>query len=938
MHPVERLRFRQAPLAAAAVWFAAGIGTARLQAAHDVVTPTPFVLAALLLLFLLTLLAFWRAARVAWLPVAAIWLTLGMAALDWYPAPGSPETLTPYADNLSRTVRGRIVRIRVPPAAAAPLADTDQVQPWEAAEDTSEVTGRPPVLSMELAVDEVEDVTPDVSRMTAATGGARVSLYAAAPARGAPASNEPPAGNDQPAMHDPPIALQCGDRIELPLRLKLPNRYRDPGAFQYADQLAAQGIVARAGTALGRVQRLGTSPPTAGCRLGAAQAWASARLLGFAASRENQRLPPWLRLGTTDAHMLAAMLFGDRSGLTHSLRTGFERTGSFHLFVVSGMHIALLAGGVYWLLRRLRCPVWLATVGTLAAATAYAALTGFGQPAQRALGMTAVFLLARLLSREHAPLPLNALGAATLTMLVWSPASLFDASFQMTVLAIVAIAGIAIPLGGRTVLRYLPVTRQVFARRGGAPLSPRAAQLRLMLELWGETLAAILGVWSRRLPAFVVRVLLTTAELALIAVVAELVMVLPMAMYFHRAAVYALPANLFVVPLIAVLAPSAVVTFVASLVSPWLALVPGSITALMLHAITTGIRHVSRLQGADVRVPGPSAPVALGAVLVLALCCWLVRRGRWPALAAAVLVPLVAVAVLWPEPPLLHAGVLEVTALDVGQGDSLLAANPQGGTMLIDAGGPIGGFGTGEVVSNFDVGEEVVSPYLWSRRLRHVDVVVLTHAHTDHMGGMPAVLENFRPRELWVGVDPHSALYAALLAEAAKLGILVRHVHAGDHLQWGSVEVAVLAPATGYGNPNAPRNDDSVVLRMQSGQSSVLLEGDAERPSEDSMAAVGFAPVTLLKVGHHGSRTSTNPGFLALAQPRYGIISDGRGNPFGHPRAEVITRLAAAGTHLYRTDEMGLTTFLLAPDGHVRALTGAAESPAASQASNEAER
>jgi competence protein ComEC len=261
--------------------------------------------------------------------------------------------------------------------------------------------------------------------------------------------------------------------------------------------------------------------------------------------------------------------------------------------------------------------------------------------------------------------------------------------------------------------------------------------------------------------------------------------------------------------------------------------------------------------------------------------------------------------------------VLEVTALDVGQGDSLFAVNPEGGSMLVDAGGPIGGFGAAEVVTSFDVGEEVVSPYLWSRRLRTVDVLVLTHAHTDHMGGMPAVLENFRPRELWVGVDPHSALYAALLAQAQRLGVRVRHVHAGDQMKWGSVDVKVLAPGATYSNPNSPRNDDSVVLRLQSGQASALLEGDAERPSEEAMVAAGFGPVTLLKVGHHGSKTSSTPDFLHMAHPAYAVVSDGRGNPFGHPRAEVITRFAEAGTRLYRIDEMGLTTFLLAPGGAV---------------------
>ena len=150
--------------------------------------------------------------------------------------------------------------------------------------------------------------------------------------------------------------------------------------------------------------------------------------------------------------MLNAMLFGDRAGLNKTQRVGFERTGSFHLFVVSGMHVGLLAGLVFWLARRLKLREWLATLVTIALTFGYALLTGFGAPVQRALFMTAIFLLARLLSRDRNVL--NALGAAALGVLVWSPEALFEASFQMTFLAIVAIGGIAVPLGERSFLPY----------------------------------------------------------------------------------------------------------------------------------------------------------------------------------------------------------------------------------------------------------------------------------------------------------------------------------------------------------------------------------------------------------------------------------------------------------------------------------------------------
>jgi competence protein ComEC len=413
-------------------------------------------------------------------------------------------------------------------------------------------------------------------------------------------------------------------------------------------------------------------------------------------------------------------------------------------------------------------------------------------------------------------------------------------------------------------------------------------------------------------------------ELAVVGVVAELVMVLPMAMYFHRATVFALPANMVSVPLVAVLAPIAVVTFVAALVSPWLAVLPGAATGLLLHGITWMIGRVGAVQAADVRVPGPVWWVGIVALGVWAMCCWGVRRsGRW-AWASAALLPLVAVIVLWPERPVVTAGVMEVTAIDVGQGDSLLVVSPEGRAMLVDAGGPVGSMKeAAEVSSGFDVGEEVVSPYLWSRRFRRLDVLALSHAHSDHMGGMAAVMRSFRPRELWVGTDPDSEAYQALLREAAELGVVVRRFRAGDAVTWSGVEVRVLAPERSYRNAGEPVNDDSLVLRLEFGKASVLLEGDAEGASERAMVAGGLKPVSLLKIGHHGSRTSTSAAFFAAAAPVDAVVSVGRGNRFGHPRAEVIDRIAEARTRLYRTDEFGLTTFLLGRDGGIRAVLAA---------------
>jgi competence protein ComEC len=256
-----------------------------------------------------------------------------------------------------------------------------------------------------------------------------------------------------------------------------------------------------------------------------------------------------------------------------------------------------------------------------------------------------------------------------------------------------------------------------------------------------------------------------------------------------------------------------------------------------------------------------------------------------------------------------HPGVLEVTAIDVGQGDSLLLISPEGKTLLIDAGGPTGGGSQGPS-GNFEIGEDVVSPVLWSRNIRRLDAIALSHAHSDHMGGMPSLLRNFRPRVLWVGTNPEIPAYQALLDEARRLNIPVEAVAAGSSFAFGSTQVDVLAPSPDYTPGAGASNDDSLVLHVAYGKTSVLLEGDAEAPSERQMLSEPLK-ADLLKIGHHGSRTSTTPRFLAEVAPTYAVISVAHRNPYGHPKWEVLRRLQDDHVRTFRTDALGATSFYL---------------------------
>jgi competence protein ComEC len=252
-----------------------------------------------------------------------------------------------------------------------------------------------------------------------------------------------------------------------------------------------------------------------------------------------------------------------------------------------------------------------------------------------------------------------------------------------------------------------------------------------------------------------------------------------------------------------------------------------------------------------------------------------------------------------------EANKLEITAIDVGQGDSLLVISPEGKTMLIDGGGVIGP-SRGE----FDYGEDVVSPYLWWRRIDHLDVIALTHAHDDHIGGLPRIIENFHPRELWLGINPETAALRRLERTAELNHVaLVRHT-AGDVFDWGGTTIRVLSPPRHWAPQPKPKNDDSLAMLITYGQTRALLPGDVERKMESEIAA-GWIDADLLKVAHHGSNTSTTPELLSAVHPHFAVISVGAHNSFGHPRREVLERLQEHHIQTYRTDMLGAVTFLL---------------------------
>ncbi len=687
--------------------------------------------------------------------------------------------------------------------------------------------------------------------------------------------------------------LHYGERIRALAKLRRPRNFRNPGAFDYEGYLAENRIAALGSAKAEEVELL---PGFTGNSLGS---WRS-RLHRGVIAKVHQLWP------AREAALIDAMVIGEDAFIDRDTRIDFQRSGTYHVLVVSGMNVSILAFVVFWTLRRLRVSDIPATLLTILLCIGYAFLTEVGAPVWRATLMCTIYLSARLLYRERAMM--NALGAAALALLILDPRQLLTASFQMTFGCVLIVAGIAIPILQRTTQLYRKALTAWDSNTYAATLPPDVAQFRVDFQIIAGRIALFVGKkWARWLVRKTAYFSLAASELIFVSTAMQMGLALPMAYYFHRATSLGLPANLIVVPLTQLMMPATVSALALGYVSPWLAKIPALLATFAIQGIAGAVHGMGALRVADFRVAMPPLAMILLAVTALLAALWAARHRLKIAAGGMLLILAVSLVLAFISPkPHIHPGVLEVTSIDVGQGDSTLLITPQGKMLLVDAGGPIG-----PGISQLDFGEDVVSPYLWNRGISRLDAVAITHGHSDHIGGAVAVLKNFKPKELWIGLMPPSPALENLVATAHDLGIAVVRRWEGDTFAFGGTTVDVVFPPQDWIVLDKPRNNDSMVLRVSYGQTSVLLEGDAEKQVERRVAALHHPTASLLKVGHHGSANATTPELVDSARPQFATISVGSGNSFGLPRLETLERLSAAGAHVYRTDVDGAVSFYL---------------------------
>jgi competence protein ComEC len=700
-------------------------------------------------------------------------------------------------------------------------------------------------------------------------------------------------------------ALRYGQKVEFEAKLRKSRNFGNPGAFDYAGYLARKDIYWTASTRAGApIQVL---PGVCGSR------WEAFLFRLRTAALE--KLEQLYRGQPYETGMMEALLIGETSKMEKVWTDDFRHTGTFHALVISGTQVAALAAFFLFLLRLCFVPQMMALTLTAMASWLYALVTGWQAPVIRSAAGLTLFLVGSYFYRQRRIL--NLLAAVAIAFLLADPQQLFEPSFQLSFLAVGFLGALAAPLIERTSGPLARALKNLGEVERDRRMLPRTAQFRVEVRLLAETIQ----VWTRWpvrvcqiLLAIPARIGLYLFELTVTSAAVQVGLALPMAMYFHRVSISGLTANVVIIPALGIAVP---IGFVA-MATGWA--LPAKMAALLLTLSKWTVRTHAQWEP-NWRIPGPPTwlAIALAAALIGLACAQRASR-VWRMAATAAVFALLVLLLRSPFAPRVEAGLLEITAIDVGQGDSILIAFPDGKLMLMDGGG-IPAFGR-RTKSKLDIGEDVVSPYLWSRSIRRLDVIALSHAHEDHIGGLGAILENFHVAELWTGATPDSPSWNGLREKAMRAGVKIRPMLRGAPFAYGGTMIQTLAPGPAYAPLSTPRNNDSLALRLRFGERSVLLTGDIERQVEAELLSEHLIePADVLKVAHHGSKTSSTAALLDAVHPAFALISAGFENSYGHPHPDIVARLAERGICVLRTDALGLVS--IRTNGHrMRVETG----------------
>jgi len=586
------------------------------------------------------------------------------------------------------------------------------------------------------------------------------------------------------------------------------------------------------------------------------------------------------RLFGSRAPLVRALVIADQDGIATSVRDRFADAGLVHMLSVSGMHVAIIASALLTITAALRLPSVLGALVSLALVLAYVIMLGAPAPAVRSAVMLFTVMLSKAWQRPLHDWTALALGATIPTV---HPLVVLDLGWQLSVSGMAAlVAARAIWRRWQAYALALPLSST-----GGAPVGWRRALRRLQRWL----------VRQRGVSRWLARETLT----GVVATVATAPLI---AWTFGRVSVLAPITNILAGPIVAFLQPALFLALVASPVDP-LAQIIADASAWPIQLLDRIAAHAAAIPFAVFHV-APTLPTALagGVASVALIRATAARRaGPWMQLSAVALVAAAGLPFVTVGP-----GVLELHMLDVGQGDALALRTPRGRWILIDAGPSWDGG---------DAGRRTVIPYV-QRRGGPVVLMVLSHAHEDHVGGAASVITSLAPRQWWEpAFVTSSSGYRHALAALRARALPWRRVQPGQRWQLDGVTLDVLAPDSAWTTAQVDANETSVVLRVSYGRRRFLFMGDAEQQEEawllNQLPAEALR-ADVLKLGHHGSRTSSGLDFVRAVAPRVGLVSVGAGNRYGHPSLEVLDRFAALQVPLLRSDRDG--TVVIRTNGH----------------------
>ncbi len=644
---------------------------------------------------------------------------------------------------------------------------------------------------------------------------------------------------------DLPISLKYGDEIIVFGSLERPAGQRNPGGFDYRDYLERKGIYA--------ILRI--KEPFAIQRTGNKKGNWLLRKWIYPARRYILRVIDRTTVGQSRA-LLKALIVGERGEISPEVRDDFAKAGVIHVLAVSGLHVGFVVLIFLTIFGLLRFPYLLRILLTIAGLIFYVLLTEAKAPVTRASIMCGLYLLGTTLERR--PNPFNIMGLAGLILLLIHPSDLFDLGFQLSFAAVFSIVYFYQKIGS------LPFVLKI--------------KNRLFKHPFGQSVFL----------AFLVSL---SAQLGTLPLIAG---------YFNRIPLLALVINLIAVPTAGLIVALGFTSIIFSLFSFWIASVYGVLNQEIIRLFIGLIQWFGKLSFSYIEIPNPGITLILLYFSLLLFLIHIYDSKRRKQFFFAMMI----FANLWIWEQVLRNDSNKLTWIqfDVGQGDAALIRLPRGKTVLIDG---------GEKRPHFDNGERVIAPCLRKQGIRKLDLVILTHPHNDHVGGLTYILNHFHVMSvITAGTAFDSGLYRNFLNAIEKRCIPHRVVTAPDSLFFPGIKMFFLSPVREIKNSDHNVNNQSIVVRIAYGGIRLLFMGDAERAIEnDLVSQKRCLHSDGLKIGHHGSITSSTRSFLERVAPEFAVISVGQYNRFGHPSDVVIHRLRDINADIFRTDHGGAVIF-----------------------------